>query len=183
MFDEEGFYRIGDLGRLVDEGRPEAGVAFAGRLAEEFKLSTGTWVQVTPLRLRALSAFAPLVQDAVVTGANRDFIGLLLFMHWDQCRQYLGDAEGALTEEQMASDPRIRAHLRHAMTEMARSGGSSTYPARCLIELDAPDPSRGEITDKGYLNQTAVLRERADRVERLYAAGGNPEVIGWEDRA
>jgi feruloyl-CoA synthase len=183
MFDEEGFYRIGDLGRLVDETRPEMGLAFAGRLAEEFKLSTGTWVQVTPLRLRALSAFAPLVQDAVVTGANRDFVGLLLFMHWALCRQYIGDTEESLTEEQIASDPRLRAHLRRAMVDMARSGGSSTYPARCIVELIAPQPSRGEITDKGYLNQAAVLRERIHSVERLYAAGRDLEVLGWDDEA
>jgi feruloyl-CoA synthase len=183
MFDGEGFYRIGDLGRLLDADRPEAGVAFAGRLAEEFKLSTGTWVQVTPLRLRALAAFAPLVQDAAVTGANRDFVGLLLFMHWPQCRLFLGATADHLSDAELANHPRLRHRLRRAMADMAASGGSSTYPARCLVEPVAPRPARGEITDKGYLNQAAVLRERAHGVERLYAEPRDPAVIGWDDPA
>ena len=177
MFDEEGFYRIGDLGRFVDAERPERGIAFAGRIAEEFKLSTGTWVQVSSLRLRAIEAFAPLVQDAAVAGANRDFVGLLLFMNWDQCRAFLGEAAVATSEAEIARDPRIRSHLHRAMAALARSGGSSTYPARCLIELDAPVAARGEITDKGYLNQGAVLRQRAVNVERLYAPVSDSSVI------
>lgn len=181
MFDDEGFYRIGDLVRPVDGNAPGNGLAFAGRLAEAFKLSTGTWVQVTPLRLRALSAFAPLVQDAVVTGANQDFVGLLLFMHWDRCRAFLGDDSASLTNQQVAAHPRVRGHLARAMAEMSLSGGSSTYPARCLIEIAAPRPERGEITDKGHLSQVAVLRERSASVDRLHAAERDAAVIAWGD--
>jgi feruloyl-CoA synthase len=175
-FDDQGFYRIGDLVRFVDAQRPELGLAFAGRMAEEFKLSTGTWVQVSPLRLRALSQFAPLVQDAAVTGAGKDEVGLLLFMHWEQCRSFLGLSTAASYED-IARHPRIAEHLRRAMVAMSASGGSSTFPARCLIEPEGPDAEAGEITDKGYLNQAAVLRRRARSVERLHAAEPGNAVI------
>jgi feruloyl-CoA synthase len=104
-------------------------------------------------------------------------------MHWDRCRTFLGEDAASLTEQQVASHPRIRAHLGRAMAEMARSGGSSTYPARCLIEFTAPRPDRGEITDKGHLNQAAVLRERAVSVERLHAVERDSAVIAWDDPA
>ena len=183
IFDEEGFYRIGDIGRLIDPKRPEQGISFVGRMAEEFKLSTGTWVQVSPLRLRAIEEFAPLVQDAVVAGANRDFVSLLLFMNWQQCRVLLGEDAREASEKEIASDPRIRRQLRRALGALARSGGSSTYPARCLVQLDAPDAASGEITDKGYLNQAVALRRRASEVERLYAAQSDEEVICLEKEA
>jgi feruloyl-CoA synthase len=176
-FDDEGYYRTGDLGS-IDLDRPERGITFAGRTAEEFKLLTGTWVQASAIRLRAIEAFAPLVQDVAVAGANRDFIGLLLFMNWENCSSFLG-AQGLGAEiDAIASDPGVQAHIRRAMEKLAGSGGSSTYPARCLIELGAADPAAGEITDKGYLNQSAVLRCRAASVERLYADQPDAGVIG-----
>ena len=177
MFDEEGFYRMGDLGNLIDSARPEFGVAFEGRLAEEFKLSTGTWVQVSPLRLRSLAAFGGLVLDAVVAAPNRDFVGLLLFMNWERCRALLGDLGTSATEQQIIQEPQIRGAIRKAMSELARTGGSASYPTRCLPLTGGPDSASGEITDKGYINQALALRRRADDVERLYAAWPDSGVI------
>ena len=103
-----------------------------------------------------------------MTGANEDFIGLLLFMHWDNCREFLGRSAVTCTPAQLSADPRLRQYLREAMATMARSGGSSTFPARVLIEVEAPVADAGEITDKGYINQRAVLEHRAAEVSALY---------------
>ncbi|MFM2121129.1 MAG: hypothetical protein RL722_2597, partial [Pseudomonadota bacterium] len=154
-FDEEGYYRIGDAGRLVDEARPERGVAFDGRVAEDFKLMSGTWVSVGTLRVKAVSAFAPHVSDAVVTGHDREEVGLLLFPT-PQAK--------SLTPEQW------QAHLAAGLKAMAADGGGSSQRVSRALVLDAP-PSvdAGEITDKGYINQRAVLTHRADQVTALYA--------------
>lgn len=156
-FDEEGYYRIGDAGRLVDEARPERGVAFDGRVAEDFKLTTGTWVSVGTLRLKAITALAPLAQDLVVTGHDRDQVGLLIFPT-PQAR--------ALPPSEL--DAQVRAGLQRLAADGA---GSSQSPSRALLLDEPPSPEAGEITDKGYLNQRAVLTRRASLVEALYAGG------------
>jgi feruloyl-CoA synthase len=160
-FDDEGFYRIGDAGRLVDEAAPERGVVFDGRVAEDFKLGSGTWVSVGTLRVRAVSALAPLAQDVVVTGHERDEVGLLVFP---------SAAAAALAPQALRE--RIAAALARLSAE---GGGSSRVPTRALVLAEPPSADAGEITDKGYLNQRAVLARRADRVAALYA--GAPEVI------
>ncbi len=154
-FDDEGYYLIGDAGRLVDEADPAQGVAFDGRVAEDFKLTSGTWVSVGTLRLRAVSALSPLASDVVVTGHDRDELGLLVFP---------GPAANRLSAAERAS------HLRAALLAMrGDGGGSSQSPVRARW-LDAPpDADAGEITDKGYVNQGAVLRRRADEVTALYS--------------
>jgi len=151
-FDDEGFYRIGDAGYLVDEARPERGVMFNGRVAEDFKLSSGTWVSVGTLRVALVSRLAPLAQDIVIAGHDRDAIGLLVF------------------PAPQASREALHAALQRVMRELRAEGaGSSQCPARALV-LDAPpDIDAGEITDKGYLNQRAVLARREAEVARLYA--------------
>ncbi len=156
-FDEQGFYRIGDAGRLVDPQDPAQGIAFDGRVAEDFKLGSGTWVSVGAVRLRAVSAMAPYVADAVVTGHERDEIGLLLFLS-PQGRQ--------------AERSQVAARVLQALREMraAAAGSSSQCPARALLLDDAPAMEAGEITDKGYINQRAVLQRRADDVAALYSA-------------
>lgn len=157
-FDDEGYYLIGDAGMLVDAERPERGVAFNGRVAEDFKLTTGTWVSVGMLRLKAVTALAPLAQDVVITGHDREEIGLLIFPT-SQARE-LGAA--VLAE-------RVRSAL-HALA--ADGAGSSQRATRALLLLDEPPSAEaGEITDKGYLNQRAVLARRATQVEALYAGG------------
>jgi len=162
-FDDEGFYCIGDAGRLVDPADPAKGIAFDGRVAEDFKLTTGTWVSVGNVRLRAVSAMAPYVADAVVTGHDRDEIGLLLFLS-PQGRQ---------------ADPvALRTQVQKALREMRAGGaGSSQCPMRALLLEDMPAMEAGEITDKGYVNQRAVLSRRAADVSALYANPHDPRVV------
>ncbi len=162
-FDEEGYYRIGDAGLLAMPDSPEAGILFDGRVAEDFKLSSGTWVSVGPLRVRVLSALAPHVQDAVVTGHDRGEVGLMVF---------LTPAAQALPREALAAD--LRAGLKRLRDEGA---GSSQAPQRLLILEEPPNADLGEITDKGYLNQRAVLTLRAAEVERLYAGSAADRLV------
>ncbi|MEN2385452.1 feruloyl-CoA synthase [Comamonas sp. A7-5] len=154
-FDEEGYYRIGDAGFVVDEQRPERGVIFNGRVAEDFKLSSGTWVSVGTLRVELVSRLAPWVQDIVIAGHDRDELGLLVF----------ATPAGAAAPETLAQA------LRRVMHEQRDAGaGSSQSPGCALVLADPPDAEAGEITDKGYVNQRAVLTRRADAVRRLFAS-------------
>ncbi|HSV36529.1 MAG TPA: feruloyl-CoA synthase [Ramlibacter sp.] len=161
-FDDEGFYLIGDAGKLVDESDPSQGVAFDGRVAEDFKLGSGTWVNVGTLRLNVVTAMAPHVADVVVTGHDREEIGLLVF----PTPQAKALPEGQLTE-----------HVRNALRALRAQGlGSSQTPARAILQDEPPNADAGEITDKGYVNQRAVLNRRAADVEALYATA-HPRVI------
>jgi feruloyl-CoA synthase len=153
-FDEDGFYRIGDAGYLVDPEHPERGVAFNGRVAEDFKLSSGSWVSVGTLRVALVSELAPLVQDIVLTGHNQDEVGLLVFP----------SAAGSADPARL--DDALRAVMRARREAVA---GSSQCPARALVAVLPPDADAGEITDKGYINQGAVLARRAADVALLYA--------------
>jgi feruloyl-CoA synthase len=155
-FDEEGFYRIGDAVKLADARDPAKGIVFDGRVAEDFKLSTGTWVNVGQVRMRLIAAADPLVQDAVVTGHDRNEVGALVF---------LSPAAQGLTPEE------IERRLRDVLKKLAGEGGSSTHPRRLLVMSEPPSTDANEITDKGYMNQRAVLERRAALVERLYAGG------------
>ncbi len=166
-FDADGFYRIGDAGRLADPADPARGILFDGRVVEDFKLSSGTWVNVGKLRLAAIAAASPAIEDAVVTGHDRDEIGLLLFPSLGGCRRLCDAPEAGLAE--LAGHPALRDHLRTALARLGRDGGSSTRVTRAAIEIEPPSAERGEITDKGYLNQRAILTGRADAVARLYA--------------
>ncbi|MBU0749245.1 MAG: feruloyl-CoA synthase [Gammaproteobacteria bacterium] len=161
-FDDEGFYRIGDAGYLVDAHRPEQGVIFNGRVAEDFKLSSGSWVSVGTLRVDLVSELAPLVQDIVLTGHDRDEVGMLVFP----------SAAGT-------SDlGKLQSTLRTAMQMRRNAGaGSSQCPVRALVMTSPPDPDAGEITDKGYINQSAVLARRAGVVAALYAPSPGADVI------
>ena len=161
-FDEEGFYRIGDAVRLADESDPAKGIVFDGRVAEDFKLTTGTWVHVGALRLKLIAACNPLVQDAVITGHDRDEVGALLFMS---------------PAAKDISQQTIEAKLRTALRELSREGGSSTHPTRLLILTEPPSIDAGEITDKGYINQRAVLERRAALVDKLHARLPGAEVV------
>ena len=162
-FDDEGYYLIGDAGRLVDENDPTRGVSFDGRVAEDFKLTTGTWVSVGTLRVRAVTALAPHVADVVVTGHDRSEIGLLVFT----------------TPQAKALSPAdLAAHIRSGLQALRTAGGgSSQTPARALVMDEPPSVDVGEITDKGYINQRAVITHRADLVELLHSASHDPRVI------
>ncbi len=164
-FDEEGFYRLGDALRFVDENNPRRGFIFDGRIAEDFKLSTGTWVSVGPLRARFLSHFAPFAQDVVIAGHDRDYVSALIFPDVNACRQ-LGSAEAVRS----VFEDRL---VRFAVT----STGSSNRIVNAILLEDPPSIDAHEVTDKGSLNQRAVLNNRAAVVEELYAEQRPARVI------
>ena len=155
-FDEEGFYRIGDALKFADPADPAKGLVFDGRVAEDFKLSTGTWVHTGAVRVKLIAAGNPVIQDAVITGHDRDAVGALVF---------LSPAARDLAPEA------IRARLAAALQSLAAEGGSSMHPTRLMAMAEPPSIDLGEITDKGYINQRAVLENRAALVEELYAGG------------
>ncbi len=170
-FDDEGFFKTGDAARLLDPDEPARGIVFDGRIAEDFKLSSGTWVHVGALRTAVVAAAAPIVQDAVVTGLDRDEIGLLFFLSPLGTASLCPDA----TPADLPDRPEIRAHLDRALAEHNRQNpGSSHRVARYAVLREPPSIDAGEITDKGYINQRAVLARRAEIVEQLYA--GEPSI-------
>lgn len=171
-FDAEGFYCTGDAVKFVDPLEPNRGLLFDGRTAEDFKLSTGTFVSVGPLRARITLAGAPCVQDVVVTGLNRDEVGLLIFPRVDECRKLVA-ADGleadALPVPELLHQPAVRAFFQRLADQLWREGtGSANRPARLHVLAEAPSIDLGEVTDKGSINQRAVLTHRAALVEALY---------------
>ena len=163
-FDEEGFYRIGDAMKFADERDPAKGLTFDGRVAEDFKLMSGTWVHAGAVRVNLIAACDPLVQDAVITGHDREEMGALVFVNPAAAKALGLNAKGV--------HGRLQAALRKLNSEAT---GSSTAPARLLVMDEPPSIDANEITDKGYINQRAVLERRAALVERLHAGG--PDVI------
>jgi feruloyl-CoA synthase len=161
-FDEEGFYRIGDAVKLADPADPSRGVIFDGRVAEDFKLTSGTWVHAGAVRMKLIAAGDPLIQDAVITGHDRDEIGALVFL-----------SPAAKDTAPDALSTKLQQVLEKLKSE---STGTSTYPTRLMVMTEPPSIDANEITDKGYMNQRAVLERRAKFVERLYA--GPRGVVG-----
>jgi feruloyl-CoA synthase len=151
-FDEEGYYRLGDAFVFEDSAKPEKGLLFAGRIAEDFKLSTGTWVHVGALRASLIAHFAPLVRDVVIAGEGRGEVGALIFL----------------------SGPVDRQELARRLKSL-QSTGSSNRVARAIVLEEPPSLDAGETTDKGSINQRAVLARRAALVDELYA--GSPRVL------
>lgn len=167
-FDEEGYYRSGDAVRFVDPGRPELGLMFDGRIAEDFKLSSGTFVSVGPMRARVIVAGAPYVQDVVVTGMNHDDIGLLVFPRIEDCRRLAGLSPSASAYEIVAA-PAVRAFFAELIERLnGESTGSATTIARLRLLDVPPSLDLGEITDKGSINQRAVLTNRAELVDAMH---------------
>jgi feruloyl-CoA synthase len=176
-FDEEGFYRFGDALKPADPDDLHAGFDFDGRIAEDFKLASGTWVSVGPLRARFVAACAPLVRDVVIAGINRDEVSALVVLDLDGCRL----VNSALPPDDLsvtASDPIVRQALRERLTIFLNvATGSSTRIARAIL-LDTPlSIDRGEVTDKGSINQRAVLEHRASLIDELYSPTPAKHVI------
>jgi feruloyl-CoA synthase len=166
-FDEEGFYLIGDAVKLADVGRPERGLFFDGRVAEDFKLNTGTWVSVGTLRVAGIAALAPLAQDIVVTGHGGDEVRFLVFPNIVACRAQAGLPETAGVNDVLAHD-KVRAAIAQGLSKLKQQGANSSgHATRALLLAEPPSVDGGEITDKGYINQRAVLTRRADAVARL----------------
>jgi feruloyl-CoA synthase len=175
-FDEEGFYRIGDALRFAVPGAPERGFLFDGRIAENFKLATGTWVGVGALRAALVDGFAGLVRDAAITGENRMELGALLVPFYPALRALPGVAV-ALEDAEVLAHPVVRAHLAELLSRHAATAtGSASRVARAMLLEEPPSLDRGEVTDKGSLNQRALLRHRADLVAALYD-DADPRVI------
>ncbi|CAG1001573.1 Long-chain-fatty-acid--CoA ligase [Burkholderiales bacterium] len=172
-FDDEGFYEIGDAGKFADPNDPAKGIEFDGRIAEDFKLMSGIWVHVGALRVKALTLLAPVAQDIVVAGHDRDDVGFLVFANPAGCRGLCPDLPQETPLETVLSDPRVVARVKEGLQRLAADGsGSSQHARRALLMAEPPSIDANEITDKGYINQRAVLQCRAALVEVLYAAAG-----------
>jgi len=169
---------MGDAVRFVDPRDINKGFVFDGRIAEDFKLSTGTWVSVGPLRARILNHFSPLLRDCVITGHDRDFVGMLVFPDVDACRALCPGLPESETCEKIFRSDAVRAAFRSLLESFAKtSTGSSNSVNRAILLEEPPSLDAGEITDKGSLNQRAVLERRVTLVEEIYSAGNLPHVI------
>jgi feruloyl-CoA synthase len=179
-FDEDGFYLIGDAVTFADPDRPERGLFFDGRVAEDFKLNSGTWVSVGTLRVAGIAALAPLAQDIVVAGHGGDQVRFLVFPNIAACRAVAGLADSAGVDDVIGSE-KVRAAIAQGLAKLkAQGGGSSTFATRAVLLAEPASVDGGEITDKGYINQRAVLTRRAASVA-LLEDDACPEWIGCAD--
>jgi feruloyl-CoA synthase len=182
-FDEEGFYRLGDALRFDDPARPEKGLLFEGRIAEDFKLATGTWVGVGALRVAVIAHCAPYAKDVVIAGADRDFIAVLIFTDLDACRRLAPDLAKNASAAQIVAHESVRREFRFLLTSLAKqSTGSSNRVVRAILPDTPPSLDVGETTDKGSINQRMVLKHRAALVDELYAKTPSARVIAIEER-
>jgi feruloyl-CoA synthase len=177
-FDDEGFYKIGDALKFADPDDPAKGMLFDGRLAEDFKLATGTWVSVGPLRAAFIAHCAPLVRDVVLAGAERDAITALIFPDVEACRALAPDLAADAPLARLLAEGGVRsAFLRKLDSFAAASTGTSGRIMRAVLLAEPASLDIGEVTDKGSINQRAVLAHRAGLVEALYADPPPPHVI------
>jgi feruloyl-CoA synthase len=166
VFDEDGFYCLGDALQFVDESDPGKGFIFDGRIAEDFKLATGTWVSVGPMRAKFLGHCAPYLRDVVFAGHDGPFVTALIFPNVEACRALLPGG----SDIDVVRSERVRSKFTKLLQELAKSStGSSNRVERALLMEDPPSIDKHEVTDKGSFNQGAVLRNRAALVEELYA--------------
>ncbi len=179
-FDDEGFYIFGDAIKLAEPDNFDAGFDFDGRISEDFKLGSGTWVSVGPLRARLIAACAPLVRDVVIAGINRDELSALVILDLDGCR-LINPALPADDLAAASSDPKVRQAFRERLAMFAATATGSSNRIRHAVLIDTPlSIDRGEVTDKGSINQRAVLEHRAGLIEELYATPRPASVISVE---
>jgi feruloyl-CoA synthase len=181
-FDAEGFYRMGDAVRLIDPHDPARGLVFDGRLTEDFKLSSGSWVSVGPLRQSLLRVLAPLALDVVIAAPNRDFVAVLVLPDVEAASAAIDTGARALPLQELAHDPRLLGLLatrleRHAHAQL----GSTMQVRRAAVLTQGPSLDRGEITDKGSLNQQLMRQRWADLLEELYRDVPPAHVIRVEE--
>ncbi|HEX4009546.1 MAG TPA: feruloyl-CoA synthase [Solirubrobacteraceae bacterium] len=174
-FDKDGFYRSGDAVKLIDESDPNRGMLFDGRIAENFKLLTGTFVAVGALRTRLLSA-ATVLSDAVICGHDGEYVAAMAWVNQAEARKLTG-----ATDDLALDDARLRAHLADALRALNQNAGSASRIERLLLLTEAPSLDAGEVTDKGYLNQRRTIERRAADVARLYADPPDAAVISAGD--
>jgi feruloyl-CoA synthase len=170
-FDEDGFYRSGDAVRLSDEHEPNQGMLFDGRIAENFKLATGTWVAVGALRTRLISA-AGVLSDAVICGQDAEYVAAMAWVNQAEARKLTG-----ATEDVAVDDRQLTGHLKQALTTLNAQAGSAARIERLLLLDRPPSLDAGEITDKGYLNQRRTLECRAGELAKLYVEPVHAAVI------
>ncbi|HEY4205078.1 MAG TPA: feruloyl-CoA synthase [Xanthobacteraceae bacterium] len=177
-FDEDGFYLIGDAVRFADPERPELGLFFDGRVAEDFKLTSGTWVSVGTLRVNGIAALAPLAQDIVVTGHGGDHVRFLVFPNLVACRALAALPDNASVADVLGSET-VRTAIANGLAKLkAQSGGSAGHATRALLLTEMPSVDYGEITDKGYVNQRAVIARRSTEVAVLEDDSASARWIG-----
>jgi len=177
-FDEENYYRMGDAVKPVDASDPQKGFLFDGRLNEDFKLSSGTWVRTGMLRMRVLAHFDGLLQDAVLTAPDRDYVAALLFPALDSCRKLCSNLKDPTSASEILSRPEVRSAFHELLNSFAsQSTGTSTRVQRALLLDSPPSMEAREITDKGTLNLAAVLKNRAAALDRLYQEPVLDEVL------
>ncbi|GAB2614418.1 feruloyl-CoA synthase [Emticicia sediminis] len=168
-FDEEGYYKTGDAVKFLDENNPDKGLVFDGRIAEDFKLSTGTWVNVGVLKAKVISTGSPIIQDVVLAGLDKEYIGAILFLNADACRK-LANLSPEISNKEAYLNAEVETFINDWLVEFNKtSTGSSTVIKKYVIAIDPPSIDLGEITDKGSLNQRAVLKHRVNLVNELFS--------------
>ncbi len=182
-FDDEGYYMMGDAACFIDPHQPEKGLLFDGRIAEDFKLTSGTWVSVGPLRGRFIAHFAPLVRDVVIAGHDRDEIAALVFIDVENCRACCPDLPTNADIAAIVAQRDLRARFQQLLSSFAaQATGGANRIARIILLDTLPSLDVGEVTDKGSINQRAVLDHRGELVDRLYAARPHESVITADAR-
>ncbi|MBO0951929.1 feruloyl-CoA synthase [Fibrella sp. HMF5405] len=167
-FDEEGYYKTGDAVRFLDESDHNRGLVFDGRIAEDFKLSTGTWVNVGVLKATVLREGSPIVQDVVLAGLDKEFVSAILFLNPYACRT-LANLPDDVPNHDAFTHPTVQQYVDQLVERLGQHAtGSANRVAKAIVALEPPSIDLGEITDKGSLNQRAVLQHRAGLVDRLY---------------
>lgn len=175
-FDDEGFYCLGDATKFVDPDDPSQGLVFDGRVVEDFKLNTGTWVSAGTLRLEVVTSADGLIRDAVITGLGQDYLGLLAWPNEDVCRTVMGKPDATITE--ICTAPAVLEALAERLEAHNRAHrGSSTRILRALLMAEPPSLDGGEYTDKGYINQSATLDRRAGLVKKLYEDAPAADIV------
>ncbi|MGH6979901.1 MAG: feruloyl-CoA synthase, partial [Stellaceae bacterium] len=178
LYDEEGYLKTGDAVRMFDARDPGKGIVFDGRIAEDFKLLTGTWVSVGPLKTKIVLHFAPYVRDLVMTGADRDEIGVLIFADGVACRALTPDLPKDAPDSAVFRHQAVRDRFAVLLSELAKEAtGSATRVTRAMILEEPPSIDKHEVTDKGSLNARALTDNRKDLVAELYGDAPSPRVI------
>jgi feruloyl-CoA synthase len=167
---------LGDAAKFLDESDPAQGLVFDGRVTEDFKLDSGTWVSVGTLRAQAIAAASPLIQDCVIAGQDKPYIGLLAWPNIGAAKEIAGDP--SLSAAAVIHSPKVREFVRASFAEHNRTcGGSSGRIKRVMLMVEPPSVDANEITDKGYVNQRATLERRKNLVDALYATPPPEEVV------
>lgn len=177
-FDHEGYFCSGDAAKFIEDTDPQRGLRFDGRIAEDFKLASGTWVNVGALRAQVIAAGAPYVQDVVVTGHDRQDVGVMIFLQPATARTLCADLQEPATLSQLAQHPAVRAHFQEVLAQLSRQGtGSSNRIARAVLLEEPASMELGECTDKGSINQRTTLAVRSTVVNDLHALSPSASVF------